>query len=177
MAWSTPLTAVSNTALTAAQWNASMRDDMLETPAAKFTAAGQMFISTAANAGAVRVPQMAVIATLETTTSTTYTDLATAGPAVGGLVSGTQALVGLHTYSNHGTTGVPALMSFAVSGATTLAAADAFAVGMEGTNGCRVGTMELVTGLTAGTNTFTAKYRTISGTATFQARRLTVVPL
>ncbi len=177
MGYTVPLTAVSNTALTASQWNASMRDNMLETPAAKFTVASQLFVSTGANAGAVRVPSMGVVATLETTASTTYTDLATAGPNSGGIITGPKALVGLHCYSNHASTGVPALMSFAVSGASTIAAADAFAIGMEGPNGCRVGSLQMIDTLTPGNNTFTAKYRTISGTATFQARRISVIPL
>jgi len=49
VAWSTPLTAVSGTVLTAAQWNASVRDNLLETSAAAVTTAGDMTRADGAN--------------------------------------------------------------------------------------------------------------------------------
>ena len=54
MAWTTPLTAVSNTALTAAQWNASVRDNLLMTAPALATTTGRHFVSTGANTIAER---------------------------------------------------------------------------------------------------------------------------
>src|ERR1700755_2312031 len=82
MAWSAPLTAVANTAFTAAQFNASVRDDLLETAPAKATANGQMFVATAANSIAARLPQASFVTVSESTASTTYAALTTAGPAV-----------------------------------------------------------------------------------------------
>ena len=74
------------------------------------------------------------------------------------------------------------LMAFAVSGATTVAASDtkALIVPFYG-NGANLKTQVsatyLVTGLTAGGNTFTAKYRTTGGTATWLNRSIIVIPL
>lgn len=50
MAWTTPLTAVSGSILTAAQWNASVRDNLNETAPAKATTADRMFVTTGPNA-------------------------------------------------------------------------------------------------------------------------------
>ena len=55
MAWSAPMTAVSGSVLTAAQFNTYVRDNLNETAPAKATAAGQIFVSTAANAIAARL--------------------------------------------------------------------------------------------------------------------------
>lgn len=178
MTWSTPLTAVSNTALTAAQWNASVRDNLLETAPAKATAAGQHFVSTGANAIAARAISAAAVATSETTTSTTYTDLATSGPAVT-VTTGTRALVGISAFNQ--TSGVSAgYMSFAVSGASTIAATDDQATGLGGGGGGaagRTGIVVLLTALTAGSNTFTAKYRAAGAvTGTWQDRKIWVIP-
>src|SRR4249919_3869016 len=82
MAWSTPLTAVANATLTAAQWNASVRDNLLATAVALATTAGSHFAVTATNTLAERLTQTNTVATSETTASTSYTALATAGPAI-----------------------------------------------------------------------------------------------
>jgi len=82
MSWTAPLTAVATASLSAAQWNASVRDNLLETAPAKATAAGQVFVATAANAIAARTPSSNLITTIETTTSTTSGVLPTAGPSV-----------------------------------------------------------------------------------------------
>lgn len=177
MAWSTPLTAVSNTSLTAAQWNASVRDDLLETAPAKFSAGGQLFVSTAANAGAVRVPQAAFVGTLETTTSTTYTDLATIGPTLPSVITGTSVLVFFRCDAVNSGAG-STLMSFVVTGATSRAASDANAVGPDGSTKIRAGVVVMLfASLTPGANTFNAQYRVTSGTGTFANRQLGVFPL
>jgi hypothetical protein len=178
MGYTVPLTAVSNTALTAAQWNASMRDDMLETPAAKFTATGQMFISTGANAGAVRVPGSTFLGTLDTTASTAYTSAlaSTNGPAVGPLATGANALVHLRMDAVNSGAGA-SLGSFAVSGASTIAAADARSIGPDGTSKQRAGALMMMTTLTPGNNTFTMSFRVTSGTGSFANREMGVIPL
>lgn len=120
----------------------------------------------------------AAVATDQTTTSTSYTDLATAGPAVT-VTTGTKALIAISAQTYCGTIGQNQFMAVAVSGATTLAAADgnAFKDTAKVANyyaaGCRVFAL---TGLTAGSNTFTAKYRTTGGTAGFTVRDITVWP-
>jgi hypothetical protein len=120
----------------------------------------------------------------QTTTSTTYTDLSTVGPAVT-LNTLTTALVSVGAYFSNNTSTDGALMSFAVSGATTLAANDNYRAGWDVVAGAaNIGVfsqMSFVTGLTAGSNTFTAKYRANGGgTATFGqfgGRFIAVIPL
>lgn len=178
MAYTTPLTAVSNATLTAAQWNASVRDNFAETAVAKATAAGQIFVSTAANALAARTPTGATVNVSESTTSTTYAALTTPGPAVT-VTTGTQAIVGVASKMSQNTATANAYMSYAVSGATPIASNDnnAQLFQFPATTTLRATAMTLQTGLTAGSNTFTAQYRVTAGTGTFDSRHLFVIPL
>jgi hypothetical protein len=126
------------------------------------------------------VPQAAVVTTSQTVTSTSYVDLATVGPTVT-MRTGTSVLVtvGAWLIANAGTS---AFMSFAISGATTLAASDdnCLMYSNESTTtnfGSRTSRQVLVTGLTAGVNTFTTKYRVSAGTGTIALRHISVQPL
>ncbi len=179
MAWTSPMTATSGSVFTASQFNTNVRDNGNQTGPALVSAAGQILVSTAANALAARTPQTSNVDTSQTTASNTYTDLATAGPAVT-VTSGTQALVTVTCQCGNSLIGGAALMGFAVSVSTTIAASDLFAVA----NGFNAGgyiwasAHFLVTGLTSGSNTFTAKYKAANtGTATFVSRKILVVPL
>lgn len=181
MAWSVPLTAVSNATLTAAQWNASVRDNLLETAPAKATTSGSLFVGTGANAIAERIPTGTSVSTAQTYTSASFGDLTTVGPAVT-VTTGTKAIVGFGAQIENSSAGGGGVMSFAVSGATTIAAnAGATSLrSMSGTAGERNSgsVVNFVSGLTAGSNTFTAKYLTpTGGTSTFQFRELWVLPL
>lgn len=178
MAWSAPMTAVASTAFTAAQFNTFVRDNLNETAPAKATVAGQIFVSTAANSIAARVPSTAIVATSETTASVSWVDLATAGPAVT-VTTGTQALVSLYCDMSNSSASGFTFMGFAISGATTLAAANNTALQISGTTTAfRLGHLIMVTGLTAGSNTFTAKYQVgTAGTGTWLDRHITVIPL
>ena len=178
MAWSTPLTAVSTATLTAAQWNATVRDNLNETAPAKATTAGGIFVATGTNAIAQRIPTGNTIATSQISTATTYGDLATSGPAVT-VTTGTQAIVCVTVSLNNSTVGASSRADFAVSGATTRAAVDNTALIHEVANanqGFRATAVTLIT-LTAGSNTFTVKYRTSGGTGTFNDRSILVLPL
>lgn len=117
------------------------------------------------------------VTTSETTTSTTYTSLATAGPAVT-LVTGTAAIVGISGEVQTTGGGVSPRMAFAVSGASTVAATDLWSIRVDSSAIVNVQTsfVVLVTGLTAGSNTFTAQYRVGSGTGTFLSRGILVWP-
>lgn len=171
MAWTTPLTAVANATLTAAQWNASLRDNLNETAVAKATVAGRHFVSTGLNSIAEREIKHEVLETSENTTSTTFTNLTTVGPDIT-LVTGPLALVWVGcTISNSAAAG--GAMGFAISGATTSAAQDGASYGYEGaaSDSGRGMWIDLVE-LTAGTNDFQAKYRVASGTGTFGNRRI-----
>ncbi len=123
-------------------------------------------------------PQGAVVNTLETTTSITYTSLATAGPAVT-LVTGTKALVTITATIDNATAGSNQVYAgFAVSGASTIAANDDQALDHRiGDQFATLSGTYLVSGLTAGTNTFTMQYKTgiITTAGRFQRRNITVV--
>jgi hypothetical protein len=122
------------------------------------------------------------VATSQTTSSTSYTDLATTGPTVT-LTTGTSALVLLTCSMTNagGANSVSTSMGFAVSGATTIAAADTarLFVNTVGANGqaLQASVLYQVT-LTAGSNTFTAKYKAgAAQTVTFSDRVLAVITL
>lgn len=119
----------------------------------------------------------AVVATDETTTSTSYADIATPGPAVTVTIGANGvALVGFSS----GIFNVADVkrVSVAVSGATTTAASDTWSIrnDVSAFNGNQ-GTTYLFTGLTPGSNTFTLKYKTASGTAHFFERKINAIPL
>lgn len=180
MAWTTPLTAVSNAALTAAQWNASVRDNLLETPAAKATTAGSIFVTTAASTIAERIPSSATVGTSESSSITSYGALATAGPTVSSLTTGVKALVIIGCGLTTDTAGTRAYMGYAVSGATTVAAADATSVGFDSSAASRLSQCSRVimqTGLNAGSHTFTAQYRVTSTTGSWAQRNIIIIPL
>lgn len=120
------------------------------------------------------------IATDQGTTSATYTDLATVGPSVTVTV-GTSGilLVGVGCSTNNNAQGED-YMSYAFSGANTLAASDANAfeavsfVGGAKNSGSRT---ILHTGLTPGSTVITAKYRRNTSTGNFSNRHLFAIPL
>lgn len=119
------------------------------------------------------------VGTSETTTSTTYTDLATSGPAVT-LTTGAKALVLYGCLMSNGTAGARCFMDFAVSGASSRSADDATAWRFESSaanDQARAMAAFVQGGLTTGSNTFTAKYRVSGGTGTFEDRRIVVIPL
>jgi hypothetical protein len=134
------------------------------------TAATGLKWATAASGGPTN--SGAVITNYESTTSTSYTALSTAGPAVT-LTTGTKALVAVSSFL-----GNRASMSFDISGASSFSAADTKAV-QENSDNSSIGSgVYLMTGLTAGSNTFTAKYRSTNGTsAPFQNRNIAVIDM
>jgi hypothetical protein len=179
MAWTSPMTASSGSVLTAAQWNTHVRDNENQTAPALVTQAGQIVVSTGANALAARTPVSATVATSETTTSLSFTTLTTPGPAVT-CVTGTQAIVCLYVNGGNNTLGDGWEMGYAVSGATTIAASDPQSVGyvtMPANAAIFISGMFLVA-LTPGTNTFTCQYLAANGgTAKFLYRKIFVIPL
>lgn len=145
--------------------------------------AGQLFTSGGASAdGAYSSPfQSAEVTTDQSTTSTSYTDLATAGPAVTLTLKGTTAIVFLSasTYKSPAGSGNTSFVSVAVSGASTVAAADTAAQGTNPFGSSFVAAYPLsgivfLTGLTAGSNTFTMKYKVDGATFHFDNRTIAV---
>jgi hypothetical protein len=181
MAWTAPLTWTANTILTAAQLNTHLRDNLNETLPAKATNTGSMFVSNGPNSMVERFPREGYVATAQSTTSLTYVDLATAGPSVT-VTTGTRAFVAVYARMSNTTAGIggQALMSWAISGATTRAAQDNTAIeigGLAASCNFRTTAVDFLTDLTAGSNTFTAKYRIANAsTATFADRRILVIP-
>lgn len=181
MAWTSPKTFAANAVLTAAELNTHLRDNLNETAVAKSTTAGQYPVATAANALAMRMAATANNITSDTTTSTSYGDLAsTAGPSVT-VTTGTMALVTVGARIACSAAGNFAYMSFEVSGATTRAASNDESINIRQNNGStelvRASAVTLVTGLTPGSNTFKSVYR-VSGpaTGTYESRNIIVQP-
>jgi hypothetical protein len=178
MAWTAPMTAVANTAFTAAQFNTHVRDNLLETAPAKATGAvsnGSYFVKTATNSIVNRLAQTNGILTSQSRSSSSYGNLSTVGPAVTA-TTGTMALV-LFACNVDNNSGNSSYMSVEVSGATSISATDDYAVRwLSSSANFSGGTHKLFTTLTPGSNTFTAKYRVNGGTGTWDNRYVTVIP-
>lgn len=179
MAWTTPPTATANSPLTSAMWNAGVRDNLNETAPAKATTAGRLIVTTGANAVTERQVSQANIATSQTTSSTSFTDLTTVGPSVT-VTTGTSALVWFAAQMQNSGTNAVTQCAVAVSGATTVSpdtGADLYIDGLGAGQAIRASTVHLFTGLTAGSNTFKLQYRVGSGTGTFYDRSIGVLAL
>lgn len=180
MAWSTPLTAVANASLTAAQWNASVRDNLLMTAPAQASTAGSLITVSGTNSVVQRTSDAQQQLGGETTTSTTYTGTlsggaGTAGPSI--TVTCTRALVSFSCRQSTSVATTNVWTSVAVSGASTIAASDNYATSMDILNAQIFhGLTYVEKSLTAGSNTFQMQYRVSGGTGTFATRRLNVVP-
>jgi len=122
------------------------------------------------------------VTTSQSTTSSSYTDLSTSQSVT--LTTGTKVMVIVSSYMIQNTLGYGAAVSYAISGATTTAVSDQWAVYFEETprvgNGVSMSYVSYQT-VTAGSNTFTLKFKSIysagSQTATFANRQITVVDL
>lgn len=134
------------------------------------------FQETASEIDLIQGAGYATVLTDQSTTSTSFADLATAGPAVTVTIGASgKALIVIQV----GTYNVADLkiIGVAITGATTAVANDIEAIREDSaTYGQRNFTF-LKTGLNAGSTTFTLKYRTNSGTARFYNRHLSVIPL
>lgn len=183
MAWSVLPTYSDGNVLTAAQVNA-IAANINETAPAKATATGRIFVTTAANAIAERIPSIArITGGTQTTTSTSLTDLTTTGPQIATLATGTSAIFAVGGFCFNTTAGQGCYIGCAVTGASTIAG-DLFrslrimsGAASENSKQSYIGMFNAT--LTAGNNTFTAKYASTSGaaTATFDERELLVIPL
>lgn len=173
------MTAVAGATFTAAQFNQYVRDNLNSVCTALATAASQIPVSTGANAIAMRTPATNSVATSQSTASLTYTDLATVGPAITA-TTGTIAIIHISAGIANNVANSLTACSVTVSGASSVAASDAWAAYLDGNaanNFSRVGVLHTFTGLTAGSNTFTMKYKVGSNTGTFQNREINVIPL
>ncbi len=120
------------------------------------------------------------VETDQDTSSTSYTDLVTSGPAVT-LTTGTKVLVIIGCFHYADTTDKYAYASYAISGATTSAASDDFSVNTRMINAAfnaSAASVASVRTVTAGSNTFTMKYKTTTpANAHFIHRQIIVIDL
>ena len=154
------------------------------TAASSAGTSGQLLSSTGTGVQWVAAPAAGVVnannyvATSESTTSTSYTSLATSSSVT--LTTGTKALVIMSFGNGYISPNTTMYQSVVVSGATTLAAADYWSLaGLSNADSYPSGTAIIVlTGLTAGSNTFSARYRIGgSGQANFGQRQFLVMNL
>ena len=138
--------------------------DSGETTGLKWAAAA----SGGSNKGAVQTT------TRQTTSSTSYTALATATEVT--VTTGTKAVV-LFGCTVDNTSGQAGYASIAVSGASSIAAADTNSVIVENTPSTSIFGAIYFTTLTAGSNTFAMQFRVNTGTQGFQRRTITVIDL
>jgi hypothetical protein len=138
---------------------------------------------TRTDASAAYVPTGAVKAsvfTFESTTATTYSDLATIGPTASVIVPPSGLVrVELQAWIRNTSVGEPAYMAYAMSGAVTQAALDdqAAAWEMASSEYLTLSTTVLTDPLPPGqTLTVTAKYRVAAGGGFFGRRRLILTP-
>lgn len=117
--------------------------------------------------------------TSQTTSSTSYTALTTAQAVT--VTTGTKVLVIVSADSRPPQSDGDAFASYAISGATTLAASDAWAFhnspdagGIQQWVGASYVSYQTVT---AGSNTFTMQFRSSGGTQTFRNRQIIVIDL
>lgn len=117
------------------------------------------------------------VATAETTTGGSYADLATAGPALSNipLIAGVTYKITVSAFMKNSNTAAVSKMGFAISGADTVAAADADAVITSNVDNSTCSRVCGYTPATTGNHTITAKYSSSGGaTATFSQRRLSI---
>ncbi len=179
MVWTAPRTWVTAEVVSASDMNTHVRDNFLETAPGIATAASGAIMSTGVNTIQQLLSDSVSVSTSETTASTSYTDLATAGPAVT-LTTDTKVMVSVSCNLSNGTLGGISHMGYAITGATSVAAGDVNALSFESDPANQVirsSTVRMKEGLTAGSNTFTSKYRVSAGTGTFAGRLISVWPV
>lgn len=182
MAWTSPMTAVANQKWTATQFNAHVRDNLLETEAAVVSSSGQFVLSDGVNSLTTRTVNSAASSTTGTTTSTSYTSSLSGASSlsVSSVTTGTAALVYVGARMANNVSNGVCRICIAISGATTVAASDdrsAYSAAVSANNFMSCSTWELYTGLTPGSHTFTAQYKVSTGTGTYGVRNMIVIAL
>jgi hypothetical protein len=178
VAWTTPLTAASNTALTASQWNASVRDNLLTTAPGLASTQGSIFAVSGTNAIAQRTPATnSVTGVTATSTSASYTATLTGFtcPSVT-VTTGVKALIAFSTRQTASVAGNNVWTSVGVTSASSITASDNWAASWDGTGQHYYCMTYLETSLTAGSNIFTEQCRVSAGTGTFSTQRISIVP-
>ena len=177
--------AATNQTFTAAEWNTHIRDNFAELENTHAQTAGRYIMSKGANDLAQRAMFVEYVTNTQSTTSTSYTDLATTGPTIT-VGTGTTAVLFWMCALGNDTANAEAYCSLAVEGDSAVAASDAWAIKTDGIAGAissgsdnviRMGGFHRFTGLTAGNNTFKLKYRVSAGTGRFGVRTLSIMTM
>lgn len=178
MAWSTPLTAVSNAVLTAAQWNESVRDNLLACAPAIAETAGRIVVTAGTNVVATRAATTQVLENAGSTSSTSYVDFDPLGPTVA-IRTGGKAFVVIEAQAYVDTVNARPRIAIAIQGATTHAPTDNECLQYQSdvANQDLRGMVSNLFTVNPGVNRFTMRYRTTAGTATFWRRRIQVIGL
>lgn len=179
MAWTAPKTFVANTTLTATDLNIYLRNNFLETAPAKATTSGSLFVGAGPNAIVERKSQLATITAAEGTSSTSYTNLETVGPAVT-VTTGPRVLIIISAAISSSVVNTQNFMGYEISGTTSQAATDTLSLSTDGIAADKTNrrcTILMEETLNPGVNTFTCKYKVTAGTGTFQNRFIGVWPL
>lgn len=125
----------------------------------------------------------ATVNTLETSSNTSYIDLATAGPAVTVTIGANGlSMIDLFVSTSNSLAGQQTFTGYAVSGASTIAAQDALLPTLIWTSPTNAGGIQFGgsahgVGLTPGSNTFTCKYKVTANTGSWQRRHIAITPL
>lgn len=154
-----------------------VRDNFAMTAPALATTSGQVFAASGANTIAARFPDFNTVATAQTTTSTSYVDLATVGPSIANVTVGTRGLLFYGCQLSNDTSGQTSIM--APTGATLVSASDSQGLSLKAAaanQSMQASYTLFLGGMTPGTYTFTPKYRVTGGTGSFQDRRMQIVP-
>src|SRR5215218_2948920 len=178
MTWTTPLTFVDNTIPTASQLNASIRDNLNETSAAKATAAGRYMATSGVNAIVERAPVEASVGDTASRASTVYGHLTTGpnGPAVT-TTNSARVLISITARGENLSTGFSAIASYRIDGgpgAGGVDPGDSKAIWLS-----EYLTRQSITDLyaiSAGSHVWDMLYRATGGTAEFSYRHILVMP-
>lgn len=125
-------------------------------------------------------PGISEVATSQGTSSTSYVDLATVQAVSVTVGQNGLLLVIISTRFTNNTQHSQNFMSFALSGANTVAADDANSIMLQAYANGAIGYLSgafLLSGLNPGATTITAQFRVNSGTGGFLARRIQAIPL
>jgi len=202
VAWTTPKTFSAGSVLTAAELNTHLRDNLNETAAAAAVASGDLVYADGANSMGNRLsigsdfshvvtdgtdifwrkPATDVDTASNSATNTSFVGMGTWGFAASvevTVTTGTAALVLWKARLSNNTAGEKTVLSYAVSGDTTVAANDNHSIRFESNaanDEAEFGGFDFRTGLTAGSNTFAIWGKVTAGTGTIARPEIAVVP-
>lgn len=179
MAWTSPLTAVASTTMTAAQWNTFLRDNLNAQGPTSATASGQLLVTTGFGSMTMRTPNAELVATSGTTTSASYVELESDGAQVT-ITTGNKAMVTIGSGISNSTAGAGGRASIDLSGDTERAADELNVVAADSGNASDLFKLTWTTiysPLNPGVQLFDMRYRASGGgTASFNDRLIAVVP-